>query len=176
MGPDTAAPGALIVVEAKEQAGYDLVQAREELETARKNRAAQIGLFVFSKKTAPRGMDQLARYGPDIFVVWDSEDPSTDLFLRAGLTLSRALCVRDRHRTAESLADFSAIDEAILEIEKRAAGLGDIETWAQTIHKRSEEILKRIQTTRKSLRKQAEVLTEHTDQLKRTLEREGSGE
>ena len=172
LGPDTAAPGTLIVAEAKEKAGYDLAQARQELETARKNRAAQVGLFVFSKKTAPEGMDPLARYGPDVFIVWDSEDPSSDLFLRTGVTLCRALCVRDQRRATTPLADLSVFDQAILEIEKRGTGLGDIEKWAQTIQKRSEDILQRVNTTRKSLGKQAGILSEQLDQLRRSLESE----
>ena len=170
LGPETAAPGTLIVVEAKERAGYDLAQARQEIETARKNRAAQIGLFVFSKKSSPEGIDPLSRYGPDVFVVWDSEDPSSDLFLRTGVTLCRALCVRDQRRAATPLADLSVFDQAILEIEKRGSGLGDIEKWAQTIQKRSEDILQRVNTTRKSLGKQAGILTEHLDQLRESLE------
>ena len=43
LGPDSAAPGAKIVVEAKEEAGFTLARAREEIETARKNRGAGLG-------------------------------------------------------------------------------------------------------------------------------------
>jgi hypothetical protein len=56
LGPDSAAPGARLVVEAKEQAAYQLAAAREEIEKARKNRAAQIGLIVYSKRNAPAGI------------------------------------------------------------------------------------------------------------------------
>ena len=74
LGPDSAAPGAKIVVEAKEEAGYSLARAREEIETARKNRDADWGLFVFSKKTAPSGLEPFQRYGNDFVVIWDAED------------------------------------------------------------------------------------------------------
>ena len=36
------------------------------METARKNRQAEIGLFVFSSRLAPEGIDPLTRYGDDI--------------------------------------------------------------------------------------------------------------
>src|SRR4029077_19939950 len=62
LGPDSAAPGSKIVVEAKEEAGVTLARAREEIETARKNRGADWGLFVFSSKTAPTGLEPFQRY------------------------------------------------------------------------------------------------------------------
>ena len=127
LGPDSAAPGGRIVVEANEHASYQLPQAREEIEQARHNRDAQVGLFVFSKKTAPEGMEPLLRYGNDIFVVWDFDDEASDLYLKAGLTLARALCVRKTQTSAEQTADFESIDVDILEVEKRAAQLDDIE-------------------------------------------------
>lgn len=169
LGPDTAAAGAKIVVEAKEKVNYDLTAARAEIEQARKNREAQVGLFVFSRKTAPAGLDSLARYGDDVFVLWDCEDAATDLFLTVGLTLARALCVRTQQQQSQSLADFSVMNQAMLEIEKRAAGLADIETWTQTIQKRSEEILKKIRSTRGSLERQGEILTTSIGQLKEAL-------
>ncbi len=73
LGPDCAAAGEKFVIEAKEDATYDLNKARIEIESARKNRQASVGLFVFSRKTAPAGQDSFLRYGNDIFVVWDAD-------------------------------------------------------------------------------------------------------
>ena len=173
LGPDSAAPGATFVIEAKEQGGYQLSEARQEIETARKNRGAQVGLFVFSKRTAPEGTEPLCRLGTDVFVVWDAEDPASDLFLRTAYTLARALCVRTQEQTAAQTADFTAIEEAILEIEKRAAALDDVETWTNTIQNNSEKILKKLRTTRKSLERQVETLREKTQDLRTTLGAEG---
>lgn len=71
-------PCAKVVVEAKEDASYDLAAALAEMETARQNQEAESGLFVFSKKTAPAGLEPLARYGNDVVVVWDADDIMTD--------------------------------------------------------------------------------------------------
>jgi len=169
LGPDTAAAGESIVVEAKEKAAYQLSVARDELDTARKNRDAQIGLFVFSKKSAPEGCEPLARYGQDVFVVWDAEDAATDLYMQVGISLARALCVRRRYEQTESTVDFSDVDKSILEIEKRASTLEDVATWAKTIQSNSEKILTRINATRKSLEQQAELLRDKTDALKDSL-------
>src|SRR5262249_17204323 len=53
LGADTAAPGARIVWEAKTNKSYDLSAALKELDQARKNRQAQVGVFVFARDAAP---------------------------------------------------------------------------------------------------------------------------
>lgn len=169
LGPDSAAPGAKVVIEAKEKLDYQLATAREELVMARGNRDAQIGLFVFSQKTAPAGIEPLARYGNDIFVVWDSEDAGTDLFMRTGITLARALCVRCQQLNESRAADFEAIDAAILEIERRTKDFEDLRCWTSTIQNNSEKILKKLDTVRKALERQTESLRENLAELKSSL-------
>lgn len=170
LGPESAAPGGIIVVESKQDGSYQLQKAREEIETARNNRSAQIGLFIFSKRTAPTALEQVSRIGNDVFAVWDADDSNSDLILRVGLTLAKALCVRKNRSAASQQADFSEIDKAILEIEKRTGQLDDMETWTTTIASNSEKILKRINAMRKSLVNQTETLREKTDALKTITE------
>lgn len=168
LGPESAAPAARIVVEAKEKNQYPIAQARVEIDDARKNRGAQVGLFVYSADLAPAEMTAtpLVRHGNDVFVIWNPEDSATDLVLKTAFTLARALCVRTaRHSDAEA-ADFRAIDEAICEIEKRTEGLNEIETSAKTIQTGSEKILKRVELCRKALVQQVEILREKMDELK----------
>jgi hypothetical protein len=166
LGPDSAAPGARIAVEAKEKEGYTLALAREEVETARKNRGAEWGLFVFSKKTAPAGLEPFARYGNDFIVVWDVEDPASDVFLKAGVIAARALCFRAERQSAAQHCDFEAIDKAILEIEKRAANLDDIRKSAETIQSSGSKILDRVRIDREALDKQVEILREKVQDLR----------
>lgn len=175
LGPESAAPGARVVIEAKEKDGYSVADARAEIEQARKNRDAEVGLFVFSKKKAPEGVEPLLRYGQDVFVVWDADDPASDLFLRTGLTLARALSVRTHTQRHAQAADFTAIDAAILEIEKRATGFEDIEKWTETIQSSGEKILDRVRRARKALEQQVGVLREKTAELKHLLA-DGSGD
>src|SRR5207247_3053533 len=120
LGPESAAPGARIVVEAKERADCTLAEARKEIEKDRKNRGAQVGLFIFSRRTAPAGLEPLARFGQDVCVVWDVEDAASDLVLSAGLSVARALCVRRHHERTSQAVSFAEIDEAILRIQHSA--------------------------------------------------------
>lgn len=166
LGPESAAPDARIVIEAKQEAGYSLAKAREEIRQARDNRQAQLGLFVFSQKSAPAGLEPFARYGDDLFVIWDAEDSSTDVQLSAGLTTARALAVRAARQTEAQTADFEAIDKAILEIQKRTDGLDEVRKSAETIQNASQNILERVRKNRRSLEKQVGVLRDHIDDLK----------
>jgi hypothetical protein len=166
LGPDSAAPGAKIAIEAKEEAGYSLARAREEVETARKNREAEWGVFVFSKKTAPAGIEPFSRYGNDFVIVWDAEDAATDVFLKAGIIAARALCFRAERQSAAQQVDFQAIDKAILEIEKRAGNLDEVRKSAETIQSASTKILDRIRKDREALEKQLEILREKVKDLR----------
>ena len=100
-------PGAKIVVEAKRRDSYSLAQAREEIETARKNRGADWGVFVFSKKTAPPAISN--RSPATAAISSSSGTPkiqSTDVFLKAGIIAARALCFRTERQSAAQQVDF----------------------------------------------------------------------
>ena len=60
LGSEHAAAGSCIVIEAKEDASYRLRSALSEIEVARKNRDACVGLFVFSARTC-RGESSRSR-------------------------------------------------------------------------------------------------------------------
>lgn len=167
LGCENAAAGARIAIEAKEDAKYTLKKAQEEMDQARKNRDAQQGIFVFSKRTAP-AMEKIVRHGSDVFVVWDPENSESDVFMTASLEISRALCVRSRAASRQKL-DFKPIDDAILDIEKRAQYLDEVRKSALTIKSSSEKILKRIQIDHKALDKQLTILREAMNDVKYVL-------
>lgn len=69
LGPDHADAGCKIVVEAKANKDYTLARAFKKLEEARKNRGAEVGLFVLDKNKAPDDLDRFTRRGNDIVIV-----------------------------------------------------------------------------------------------------------
>jgi len=160
LGPENVAAGARIVVEAKQRKNFSLVAARAEMEQARKNRSAQVGIFVFSARAVPEGQSVLERIGDDIFVVWDATDPSTDLQLTTAITLARALCVKQAANAPADDLDFQAIESVILEVEKQVNDLKKVTTWTETISSNCEKITGTIGTARKSLKTQVRVLNE----------------
>jgi len=168
LGADCAAAGEKFVVEAKEDASYKLADARAEIETARKNRGASVGLFLFSAKTAPEGMDSLVRHGDDIFIVWDADKIESDVILKAGLSLVKALCVRQKKERDAEDGNWEDVDAAILAVEKDAGRLAKMKTWTDTIHSNSNNILEEIRKMAASLEKQIGILRDSVSALKRT--------
>ena len=166
LGPDCVAAGTKFVIEAKEHASYDISKARAEIETARKNRGASVGVFIFSKETAPVGQEPLLRYGNDIFVVWDAEDINNDVLLKSALCLAKALCVRESKTREAEAADFQAVDGAILAIEKEAKRLDAMKTWTETITNNGTKILDEVRKMSLGLERQMQVLKEAVSGLK----------
>ena len=161
LGPDTAAPGARIVVEAKEDQSYNLQKSLSEMAEARKNRDAGIGLFIFSQRTAPADvLEPLARYGDDVVVVWDAEDSATDAYLAAALSVARALSVRTASDGAMAGVDVPGLEKSIREIERQAGGLDDITKSAQAIDSHVSKILDKARIVRNGLERQTGVLDE----------------
>jgi hypothetical protein len=166
LGVDTAAPGARVVFEAKEEQDYTLKKALTEIENARKNRLAEIGVFVYSKKTAPIGLRSLTRFGNDIVTVWDAEDASNDAFLIAALELARAMCIHSRRQRDSQVGDFDSIEAAMTAIEKHAKNLDEIRTSAVTIQNANENILKRVRIDREALESQVIILRKKIGDLR----------
>jgi hypothetical protein len=169
LGCDTPSPGSRIVFEAKDEEGYTLKNALAEIENARKNRLAQIGVFVFSKMTAPDGLRPLMRFGNDIITIWDIDDASSDSYLLAALELARAMSFHCQRRRSSESADFDSIETAMCAIEKHAANLDEIRKSAVTIQNANENILKRARIDRESLEEQVALLREKIRDLREGL-------
>lgn len=165
LGPDCAAAGAKYVVEAKESASYDIGKARNEIEIARKNRGATVGVFVFSKPTAPANIESICRYGDDVFVVWDANDVGSDVILKSALSLAKAMCVREASKRSAEAAEFEAIDAAILAIEKEAKRLDEMRRWTETIKNNSDKVLEAVRKMADGLQVQGKKLRDAIDGL-----------
>ncbi len=176
LGPENAAAGSRIVVEAKESGNYNLAKAREEMETARKNRGAGVGIFVYSKRTAPDDVQPLVRYGNDIFVTWDADDAASDIYLWAGVSIAKALSTRKAVRRDVKEANFDSIERAIREVEKQAGGLEEINRLTGTIKGHSDKILHRVQIMQASFAQQIDILNEHIEHLKSALDQNDTGD
>lgn len=168
LGPDSAAPGTCIVWEAKSNKSYDMAGALDELDQARKNRQAQVGVFVFSKDAAPEGIEPFARYGNDLVILWDPDDASTDLYVKAALTVGRALVIRETHEAAESEQAVKAIESSTRAIEKQIENLAQIKTWAETAESSGKKIADRAGRMHEALEKEVEELDRQLAALKTT--------
>jgi hypothetical protein len=166
LGAESAAAHARIVWEAKEKQAYTLRAALEEIEEARRNRQAQVGVFVFSRKAAPEGIDSLQRHGRDIVAVWDADDPDSDVIVRAAYSLARALVVRESRTSDESRAAMAEIERSARGIERQIAYLDDVRKWADTVKSNGEKIAERSARMADELRREVERLDGHLASLR----------
>ena len=167
LGPDSAAPGAKIVVEAKEDRSYNLRKGLDELDEAKRNRGAGVGIFVFSRKYAPEELaDPVVRHGDDVVVAWDAEDPSTNLLLTAALSIARALSLRASSENNKAGVSFEASEKAIREIERQSSSLEQIKKSAEGIDGHVTKILERVRISQNSLDRQVGILDEELARLK----------
>lgn len=166
LSPDHVAADSKIVIEAKQDASYTLERALSEMVEARKNRDAGIGLFVFSARSAPPGLEPFSRYGENIVVVWDAEDPASDVVFDAGLSVAKALSVQARSRRDEMGADLEEIGKAILEIERQVGGLDEITKAADAIESQTGKITNRARIMRNGLNRQIGILNEKVGGLR----------
>jgi hypothetical protein len=168
LGADCVAAGGRFVIEAKEDASYTVATALAEIDKAKKNRGASVGLFLFSVKTAPQGIPHLARHGDDVIVVWDAQKIESDTVLNAGLSLAKALCIRKERERNEAESNWEDLDSAILAVEKEVGRIGQMKTWTDTIQSSGEKILEELRKMKNSLEKQVASLRESVQALKQS--------
>jgi hypothetical protein len=166
LGPDSSAAGARLVWEAKQDKKYDLRAALSEMDEARKNRDAQLGVFVFSKKTAPEGLQPFSRYGDDLVVVWDAEEASTDLYLSAAYSVARALAVRVGRQDGQSEEAVRQIQLATRALEKQLQYLDDLHTWGQTVQSNGAKISDRTERMKKDILEEIERVDAQVEIIK----------
>jgi hypothetical protein len=171
LGPEHVAAGARIVIEAKEEDAYSVSRMLQELDEARKNREATVGLGVVSARTPLKDLAApLQRWGNDLIVTWDAEDAASDVILAAALSVAKALCVAVKPPLAEAQGDFVSMHRALLAIEKGIGTLGDIERQGSTIAKSGDDIRRANEAILDRVRKLRDELTRQVNHLNTTVE------
>ena len=166
IGPEKVAAGARIVIEAKESASYDLSRTLEEADLARINRQADVCIFVHSTKTAPASIPTFQRFGRDIVVKWDSDDDTSDVWLKAALMVATALSVKAATHDQAEAASFEKIDRAMERVRKHLEGFVEINTSANTVKSAAEKILNRARLMEEGLGPQVQTILDEVLKLK----------
>ena len=146
LGQCSRAPGRVIVFEAKKQQGYNMKRTLEELERAKKNRGADIGIFVFCKGYEPLEAGDFCRVGNDLVVTVEEEMMETGqrlIFLEAAYKVARTL-IAARAKEEEHAIDPEFIRLEIESIQMAMKGVSEIRTKAGTIRNSVEAIEKAV--------------------------------
>ncbi|MGH7435295.1 MAG: hypothetical protein ACRENE_06445, partial [Polyangiaceae bacterium] len=158
LGPESAAPGVKIVFECKAEKGYSEAGALDELALARKNREAQFGVFVVARESAKEGFTPFRRVGTDVLVIWDAEDPGTDVYLKAAMSVARALVVEQHRASDRSETDLREVEQSIRAIERLVTTVESIAHDARNIVKKGQKIGKAAEGVKERLVEEVERL------------------
>jgi len=170
IGPDRLGAGQKIVYEAKEDQSYGDTKALQEIELGMKNRDARVGVFVFSKRTAPEGMKPLRRIGDAVLVVWDQEDERSHVYLEAAHALATALIAKAAREKDSVQFDFSKVDTEIAEIEKMVERVANIGKKCETIRSAANSIEEEVRITSEKIGGSVRRLRAQVASLKVELE------
>jgi hypothetical protein len=145
---ESAFAGMAVVFEAKHDATYTAQRALDELDAARKNRDAGAGVFVMARSHASDAFPVFSRYGSNVLVVWDPEDPATDAYLHAAVLLGMALVIRTK--TTGDAGDIAALKDIEGRIETELSRLERMEKHSDAIRRNSEGISDEIRRAQKA--------------------------
>jgi hypothetical protein len=140
-----------VVIEAKHDKSYTVNDALAEIEKARANRGARVGIFVIATSHAGPGFPRFGRYGQDLLVVWNVDDTATDRLLEGALMVGLALAVR--HRSAVAEGDLQALQGIEQRIGREVERLQEIQEAAAKIRKQVDAIDKAAETGSQKLEK-----------------------
>jgi hypothetical protein len=146
---ESAFAGAGVVFEAKHDGTYTVQKALDELDAARKNRDAAAGVFIMARSHASDVFPRFARYGNNVLITWDDQDPATDAWLHAAILLGMGLVTRTR--TASDAGDIAALRDIEGRIENELGRLEKMEKHSDAIRKNVDGISDEIRKAQKAL-------------------------
>ncbi len=139
----SAAPGKKIVVEAKKMQGYKLKDAIAELNEAKDNREAVVGILAFAKGYEPPEVGDFLRVGSDFFITVDEQclnNRSPLLYFDAAYKVLRSLIVTAARKEEKEELNIEQIRNELESIIALVARLSELSTKAKTISTNSKFI------------------------------------
>jgi hypothetical protein len=149
---ESAFGGSTVVFEVKRDSGYTAQRALVELDEARRNRNAQVGVFVMAESHASDTFPRFARHGNNVLVVWNQQDGATDPRFHAAIVLGLALVSRTKKVGDDG--DIAAISDIESRIETEVERLERLERMdknGEIIRKNADQIGDDIRKGKKAL-------------------------
>lgn len=139
---ESAFAGARVVIEVKRDRTFTTARALDELQQARANRGAQVGLLVLADGHAPTGFPSFLRDGADVLVRWSPEDPALDAMLRAAVSLCCALVSRSAAPGDETEAE--QLQQIVGGLDRELRRLADVRALADAIRQKAEKLVDEV--------------------------------
>jgi flagellin-like hook-associated protein FlgL len=164
LGEDSAASGKVLVFEAKKASGYNLRKIKDELDRAKKNREADMGIFVFCKGYEPPEVGDFYRMGGDFVVTVDEDALMGDkpvIFFETAYRIARAMIATRVREEEKKAIDEGYIRSEMENIIKALERASDILTKVGTIRNSADAIEKNVDKLQESIRRHVENIQSH---------------
>jgi hypothetical protein len=94
----------------------------------------------------------------DLLVIWDESDATTDVYVKAAVSVARALVIQKQSDLGRSSADVVEIEQCIRSVEGLVAAVDSMAHDAQIVIKRGTRIGKTSNRVRERLAEEVERL------------------
>jgi len=101
-----------------------------------------------------------------VILVWDAEDPASDVVLKAGLSLARALCAKAGADRKQVKVDLERMQKAMREVERQVQGIDDIRKHAQSIRSCADKIEDRARIISDNISRSTGILEQETEAIR----------
>lgn len=155
-----------VVVEAKDDKSYSIEDALRECATARDNRSAQAAVFIFGKGKAPLGMTAIHRAGPDILLMWDEDDPVTDINLQVSLAVAKVIALGSNAASGKAAEKYDALVRAADSLVKQADKMKELAEMGVEIQRNGGVLIQKATTAETEIRRQTQEVADAADWLK----------
>lgn len=136
LAADSGASGKRLVIEAKNELGWSLREAIDELARAKENRDAGVGLMIFSDPCCPPEVGKFRIVERDVFVGLNPDSIGGDdpnFYLESAYRIARALVVTERTQQLTSKVDVGRISVALTAIEATCERFAEIHKKAASV-------------------------------------------
>jgi hypothetical protein len=129
-------PDYKIVIEAKNSEVYNLEKAKKELEQAKENREADIGIFILKKGKEPSIINDFYRSGSDYFIILDVDSlalGNKPLYLDASIKIAQLSAIVLKRENLQTDIETKLIEINLSEINDQIKLLIQIKSKSTTI-------------------------------------------
>lgn len=172
LGETSAAPEYRLVVEAKKKRAYTSANAKEELETAKENRGATVGILAFAKGYEPVEVGDFLKCGDDFLVTVDEEaleEGAPLVYLEAAYKIARAVIVTKVRQGARSGLDLVKLQEEISGLQQLVVQVSQFSDKTGKISKAAGDLQGLLQEFESEMKDRLESLTRILEQARPSL-------
>lgn len=160
---NSGAPDAKIVFECKNERGYTLKNARDEVRLARENRQARVGVMVFARGCEPSELGDFRIFDQDLFCVFDESQPP--VFLEAAYKIARSMIVLEAVGSKQGL-NVALLESSIRKAVDAAQRLAELKKNVATARNAIDTVGQELEKIHKTLRAELDGMTRELEQAK----------